>query len=283
IVCPFNARVGTVLAKASQVVTAHLQIAALTDLSALELPAVLDPAEFQWTDRRAYARAIGGDLGEPPAVTVTWTLHDQQYSWAGQVTRLERHDEITRTARLVIEVPQSLEEVRSSEAVGKPALSIGMFCSAAIPAQPLADALVVPRSVIHEDNMIYVFEPDPNSVDGQIGRLALRQVPILRNVKDHVLVDFAGRQRDERLSNRLVSARCELKPGERIILSPLPRPVAGMTLRMRSGRATAAALERLGDVEGPVVHPAKLVAGLVAQITSYPIVFDLNRAPIGAN
>ena len=62
---------------------------------------MLDPSDLQWSDHRAYARAMGVDLGEPPAVTITWTLHGRRCSWRGEVSRLERHDEATRTARIV--------------------------------------------------------------------------------------------------------------------------------------------------------------------------------------
>ncbi|MCH7812840.1 MAG: biotin/lipoyl-binding protein [Planctomycetes bacterium] len=235
IVCPFDARVDHVSARTSQVVIANLAIATLTAMDAFELAAVLDPSDLQWTDRRAYARAVGSDLGEPPAVTVTWTLHGQRYHWTGQVSRLERHDEATRTARIVIEIPNSLEEIGSEPLFGRPQLSIGMFCAAEIPAEPLEDALVLPRRAIHEDNIVYVFEPDPASTDGQTGRLAARRVPLLRSIGDEVLVDFARRSGNDRLATDLSQAICELQAGELVVVSPLPRPVEGMKLRLRDG------------------------------------------------
>ena len=242
--CPFDARVDVVSAKKAQVVIANLAVAVLTDLEAFELAAVLDPSDLQWTERRAYARAMGGDLGEPPEVSVVWTLHGHRYSWRGAVSRLEKHDEATRTAHLVIEIPNLLDEVVQEEAVGKPQLSIGMFCKAEIPADPLQDALVVPRSAVQEDNVVYVFEPDVDSPDGLNGRLAARRVPLLRTVGDDVLVDFAGRGEDDRLAMSQSSAICELRAGDLLIVSPLARSVVGMKLRLReAGVASVSELE----------------------------------------
>ncbi len=286
IVCPFDARVDLVSARTSQVVVANFAIAALTDLSALELPTVLEPSELQWVDRRAYARVMGGDLGEPPVVKVTWTLHDQRYSWSGRVSRLERHDEMTRTARVVIEIPQSLEAIRATQGEGNPPLSVGMFCSAELPAEPLRDALVLPRSAIREDNVVCVFVPEPGTPvanrchSGRKGRLALRQVPMLRNVGDHVLVDFAGRDRDDRLSAALASAACELEPGEWVITSPLARPVAGMELRLRDGAGAVAAVDEAwtADIEpfcGDLTRPTLLASIQLPHQLTLPLAHEV--------
>ena len=249
IYCPFDVRVESVTAQTSQVVIANLAIATLTDLAAFEIAAVLDPSDLQWTHRKAYARALGKDLGDPPTVTVTWTLNGHRHSWTGYVTRLERHDETTRTARMVVEIPDPLGDVRSEEVPDQPQLSLGMFCSAAIPAEPLDGALVIPRSAIHEDDLVYVFEPDPSSRDGRTGWLVTRRVPLLRSVGGRVLVEYAGRGEDQHLPPQHAQAECELRPGELAIISPLPRAVAGMKLRLRAG-STAEAIAAVASSDG---------------------------------
>lgn len=268
ITCPFDARVDGVSAKKAQVVVANLAIAVLTDLEAFELAAVLDPSDLRWTDSRAYARALGGDIGEPPAVTVTWTLQGQRYSWTGHVARLERHDEATRTARLVVEIPNSLAEVTAERARGKPQLSIGMFCKAEIPAEPLPGALVVPRSAIREDNAVYVFEPDPASPDGLTGRLAVRRVPVLRTVGGEALVDFVGRREDQRLPVAQAAAVCELRPGDRIVTSPLSRPVLGMKLRLRQPEPAALAWHNPAEALSKTVAQSDFEWGFVQHLRS---------------
>ena len=258
ILCPFDARVDYISARTSQVVIANLAIATLTDMEAFEIAAVLDPSDLQWSDHRAYARAMGVDLGEPPAVTITWTLHGRRCSWRGEVSRLERHDEATRTARIVVEIANSLDEITSHEDLAKPQLNIGMFCAAEIPAEPLNDALVLPRSAIHEDNVVYVFEPDAASPGALSGRLGARSVPMLRSVGNEVLVDFTDRGEHERLPAARALARCELQAGDFVIVSPLPRPVVGMKLRRRLATASSADVGSDLFVSAPRVAPIEL-------------------------
>ena len=153
--------------------------------------------------------------------------------------------------------------LRSDQIPDHPQLSLGMFCSTAIPAEPLADALLVPRSAVHENNQVYVFEPDPQSADGRTGRLVARRVPLLRSVGDRVLVDFAGRQEDGRLHIEQAAAECELRRGELTILSPLPRAVVGMKLRLREPATEAAGLRAVDDLLARAAYPT-LESHLVA-------------------
>ena len=99
-----------------------------------------------------------------------------------------------------------------------------MLCRAELPVAELAGALLVPRHAVYDNRWVYVFEPDPDAVDGRQGRLGQREVPVLRSLGDAVLVDYAGREGTE---------VCELKPGEQVVVSPLPKPVVGMQVRLR--------------------------------------------------
>lgn len=235
IVCPFKARVEAVHARASQVVTAYLSIATLTDMGAFEIPVGIDPRELRWLDEAVRPAALEhNDGGSGPAVAVRWSLHGQQFTWKGYVTRFERVDERTRTAQMVVEVRDvdMIATVDTGSGEAGPAFSIGMFCSAELPGQPLADALLVPRHAIYDNKWVYVFEPDTPSPTGETGRLARRQVPILRAVGDSVLVDYSGRKGSE---------VCELIPGEQLVISPLAKPVVGMQVKLRHEQQLATA------------------------------------------
>lgn len=227
--CPFTARVESVHARASQVVTAYLSIATLTDMEAFEIPVGIDPRDLQWlseTVRPAGLERADGQDG--PAVTVRWLLRGRQFTWTGHVTRFERVDERTRTAQLVVEI-RDIDMVATPEDGGTqpgPALSIGMFCRAELPARELTNALLVPRHAVYDNQWVYVFEPDSATADdrlGQLGRLARRRVPMLRSVGDSVLVDYEGREGTE---------LCELRPDEQLVISPLLKPVIGMMVRV---------------------------------------------------
>jgi multidrug efflux pump subunit AcrA (membrane-fusion protein) len=243
IFAPFNARIDAITAQASQVVVPAFQIATLTDMDAFEIATVLDPRDLQWTEHRAYARILGHEAPPPPDVRVTWTMFGQSLAWHGQVTRLERHDEATRTARVVVEVANLEFDQSPDDGPPRPSLSIGMFCRAEIPAEPLKEALVIPRHAMHDDHTVLVFVPD--DVDASsAGHLEIRHVPMLRTVGDDVLVAFRGDE--ERVVATQVAdsaavneqpAVCELRPNDLLIVSPLPRPVPGMRLDSRPALA----------------------------------------------
>ena len=247
IFCPFDARVEHASAQASQVVTAHFAIATLTDMSAFEISVGIDPQEVQWLVDAAQPDALQQmDAQVAPNVRVSCSLFGRQLVWNGFVTRFERVDEATRTARLVIEIRR--EDMGSAPAGGdeheRLTLSIGMFCKVELPARLLHDALLVPRHAVHENQWVYVFEPDSTSADPADGRLARRRVPLLRSIDDDVLVDYDRSARGQ---------ICELRPGDAVIVSPLRSPIVGMPVRLRdashAGLAPATA-------EGPALEPS---------------------------
>lgn len=233
--CPFEARVETVNAYTSQVVTAPFAIATLTDMEAFEISVGVDPRELRWLDHAVRPEALGGATrDDAPTVKVRWTGQGREFTWTGRVSRFERVDEATRTARMVVEI-RKVDMVAASSAAGgdnAATLSIGMYCTTELPGKTLSDALLVPRHAIHDNRYVYVLEPDGSSPDGSTGRLARREVPMLRTIEGKVLVDYASRD-DGKI--------CELKPGERVVVSPLTKPVVGMKVRLRESVTLATA------------------------------------------
>jgi multidrug efflux pump subunit AcrA (membrane-fusion protein) len=246
--CPFDARVDAVAARESQVVVAGSVVAILTDLEAFELAAVLSPSDLQWMRGHGSAETLGHGADKDMEAALTWVSQAGDYSWTGRVRQLARYDEITRTARLVIEIANGDAPTAVHNPLGEPRLSIGMFCQVDIPTAPVQDALVVPRTAIHGDNTVYVFEPDASSPDGTQGWLALRRVPMLRAAGPDVLIDFAGRSEGGRLSASASRATCELAPGDLVVVSPLPRPVQGMRLRLGNPAEPQSAGTRVGQL-----------------------------------
>lgn len=230
--CPFEARVEVVGAYRSQVVTAHLSIATLTDMEAFEISVGVDPREIRWLAESIRPSSLeNADGPQGPVVDVQWSLPGQSFSWRGHVTRVERMDESTRTASMIVEVRSADMTATMTQGTGDsaPMFSIGMHCRAALPAQPLFDALLVPRHAVYENRWVYVFEPDEGSAQSSsgeplTGRLGRREVPVLRSLGDDVLVDYRGREGTE---------VCELQAGERLVVSPLVRPIVGMQIDLR--------------------------------------------------
>jgi len=239
IFCPFKARVELVEAHESQVVTAHFGIARLTDMEAFEISVGIDPSELRWLPDSIQPDALDeGPAAGSPRVTIRWSLRGHEYTWLGHVSRFERVDEATRTMRLVVEVREidMVATIPDSARRDGPSLSIGMFCRTELPARPLEDALLVPRHAVYDNRWVYVFEPSAGS-DPKTGRLVRRHVPLLRAIGDEVLVDYGGRDGNE---------PCELRPGDKVVTSPLRKPVVGMLVRMRREQS-ARADHVLGD------------------------------------
>jgi multidrug efflux pump subunit AcrA (membrane-fusion protein) len=265
--CPFDARVESISAHASQAVIANLQIATLTDIEALELSVVIDPRDLHWTDQRSFVDTTEGDDEGGPIARVSWTILRREYSWTGRVMRLERLDAETRTAHVIVEIRDLIREFGEGHAHPETELSVGMFCRAELPARPLHDALIVPRHAIRDAGTVYVFEPEPG--DGNRGRLAIKRVPLLRNLGDDVLVAY---RHDEAESQPAPDAGpdaqplCELNPGDRVVVSPLPKAVAGMQLTLRNageGVAADTAAARATAIQPTArpVDPVELVLG----------------------
>jgi len=233
---PFEARVETVAAHEAQVVTAHFSIATLTDMEALEISVGIDPRELRWLNEMVRPEGLEREdrdaLAAPP-VTVRWSLPDQEFTWKGHVTRFERVDELSRTARMVVEIRDvdMTAKVRNGSLDSIPTLSVGMYCRAELPANPLTEALLVPRHAIHDDRWVYVFEPDGSTTEDRDGRLGRREISMLRTVGDRVLVDYKDREGTE---------VCELRAGEQVIVSQLTKPVVGMKIATRPGEPVVA-------------------------------------------
>ncbi len=225
--CPFTARVESVSAHKSQIVTAHRPIATLTDMEAFEIPISIDPRELRWLDRAIQPRMLEQALGqEGPEVKITWSLSGQDLQWHGRVTRFERIDEATRTARMIVEV-RSADMVADPSAWwpnAAPTISIGMHCRAELPAEPLREAVLIPWHAIHEDRWVYVFEPVTDKAGRGLGRLDRREVTMLRMIGDEVLVDYRGYRGPQ---------ACQLEPGEQLLVSRLADPVVGMQVALQ--------------------------------------------------
>jgi len=228
IFCPFTARVESVKAYQSQMVTAHLSIATLTATEALEIPISVDPRDLRWLDRRVQPQALeqNGDAAGPD-VRVAWSVTGQAVTWRGRVARFERMDEVTRTARMIVEVrgTEVTAERKGHGPDAAPTISIGMHCRSELPGKPLIEAVLIPRHTVHDDRWVYVFEPATDGADSRLGRLARRDVSMLRMIGEEVLVDYRGHDNPHR--NRL-------KTGDQLVVSRLADSVTGMRVSLRS-------------------------------------------------
>ena len=189
-------------------VTAGREVATLHGTGAVEIPIAVPADDLRWLPTLSpnhfspAADSYSAASDPLPLATVHWQSGDRDYVWRGKVVRWEAGlDSRTRTLTLVVEVPKPWDSFRPGE---HPALQPGMFCRVEISAGSQPNAVVIPRTALHDDDSVYVVTD---------GRLARRQVEVLRFLRDQAILS-AG-----------------LQAGDQLVISPLSAPVVGMKLR----------------------------------------------------
>ena len=200
------------------------EVATLHGTDAVEIPIAVPMEELRWLpalspDRFSPAADANSASGKAlPAATVHWQSGERDYVWPGKVVRWEAGlDARTRTVTLVVEVPRPWDSFRPGE---HPALQPGMFCRVQISAGSQPNAVVIPRTALHDGNSVLLVIA---------GRLERRQVEVLRFLRDQAILS-AG-----------------LQAGEQLVVSPLSAPVIGMKLRPLEVEPAAPAIPAAPD------------------------------------
>lgn len=228
LLAPFDGQVMNSTLDLGEFVTAGREVASLSSLDAVEIPIAVPLDELRWLpmlspEDDASTAAPRPDMGLAEA-TVRWQSAGRDFTWHGKVVRWEAGlDSETRTVTLVVEVPDPWASFRPSE---HPALQPGMFCRVDIAARIIPDAVVVPRTALHDGNAVFLAED---------GRLARRQVKVVRFRHDQAILGGG------------------LQSGDKLVISVLSAPVVGMKLRaletVSPSAAGSAASERLSSGE----------------------------------
>ena len=205
-------------------VTVGREVATLHGTDAVEIPIAVPMEELRWLptltpDHFSPAADANSASGKAlPAATVHWQSGERDYLWHGKVVRWEAGlDARTRTVTLVVEVPRPWDSFRPGE---HPALQPGMFCRVQISAGSQPNAVVVPRTALHDGNSVLLVTD---------GRLERRRVEVLRFLRDQAILS-AG-----------------LQAGEQLVVSPLSAPVIGMKLRALEVEPAAPAIPAAPD------------------------------------
>jgi RND family efflux transporter MFP subunit len=140
---------------------------------------------------------------------------------SGQLLRLEATLEPQgRMAQVLVQIedPLSLKPANS----GLPKLLLGSFVNAEIVGMPIDSAITLDRSHIHDGNKAWLMDEE--------GRLEIREVEILFKNQNEVMVGDG------------------LRSGERLVVTQLSSPVAGIPLRLEAlgGDADSQPGERAG-------------------------------------
>ncbi len=127
---------------------------------------------------------------DEPGVSIFARLGRHEQQWEARLSTIEaRVDEQTRVFPVVLEVTAPLDAKRHGTA-----LPFGVFVRAEIPGEPVADAVLFPASALHQGDSVFVFVE---------GRLHRRQVTVVRNSSDGVIVTEGLRDGDVIVTSRL--------------------------------------------------------------------------------
>ena len=146
-----------------------------------------------------YVRYGQEESGQWPLLTLTASFGNIRHSWQARLARLERRvDEETRVFFLVAQVDEPYNRELHSHI-----LAMGLFVEASFAGNPIADAVKIPRSALHQSAYVYLL------ADGKLKR---KSVTLERREGDSVIVSG-------------------LQPGDRLVLTRLDLMVDGMPVK----------------------------------------------------
>lgn len=191
---PFNAVVDIKRVDIGQYISAGASLMKLlsTDVAEVRLPLLAADVPFVDYGQR--------EDGSWPQVTLTASFGNVEHSWPARLARLERRvDEETRVFFLVAQVDEPYNQALHSHV-----LAMGLFVEASFAGKPVENAVMMPRSALHQSSFVYVLENE---------RLQRRAVQVLRRQGDSVIVSG-------------------LRAGEQLVLTRLDLMVEGMSVRV---------------------------------------------------
>ena len=140
--------------------------------------------------------------------TITFENDGTRYHWKGRVTRVKAQmEEKTRTLPVVVEIDAPVDAAANPNSH---LLRPGVFVTVSIKGREVENAYVLPRHVVHDEDMVYIVDAD---------RLRIQPVRVLRAYKDKVVI-----------SKGLVD-------GDLIVKTPLPSAMEGMRVRLKENNS----------------------------------------------
>jgi RND family efflux transporter MFP subunit len=170
---PFKGRIKDVSVKPGQYVVPGSPILTLADDSVLEIQVPVDSRDArQWlrfNNSSAHEDIAWFSALEPVLTEIRWTEDPSGHIWTGNLHRVVKFDQQTRTVHLAIRVNAS-----QSVSVKENSLPLveGMFCSVAIPGRVLNNVYMVPRWAVSFDNTIFV------SIDNRLKTIPVEVVRV---------------------------------------------------------------------------------------------------------
>ncbi|MBE9546029.1 MAG: efflux RND transporter periplasmic adaptor subunit [Proteobacteria bacterium] len=191
---PFDGRVSEKNVDVGQYVSPGQTLAALYSTDAAEIAVPLEDENLFWFD------VPGFTPGNAPgsSATVRARLAGRDLVCPGRVVRAEGElNEKTRMINIIVRVDKPYAR--------KPPLAMGLFVTVEIEGRVLPAAAVIPRTALHQGNVVWVVNGD--------GVLRFRKVDVAHHQGEGVIV------------------RSGLKDEEMVVISPLKAVTDGMVVR----------------------------------------------------
>ncbi len=191
---PFAGRVSDENIDIGQFLVSGKPVASIYSTEAAEIVIPLEDGKLKWLDVPGFMTdGEDGSLADVHAV-----IGGLERIWQGTISRAEgRLDARTRMINIVIRVDSPFAE--------RPPLAPGLFVTVDITGKTISGAAVIDRSVLHENNTVWILEDN--------NRLVFRQVAVANHMNNSLLIN-AG-----------------LENNDIIITTPLKAVTDGMAVR----------------------------------------------------
>ncbi|QDT64448.1 efflux RND transporter periplasmic adaptor subunit [Calycomorphotria hydatis] len=203
-------------------------VVVVEDTSVVEVVCYLEMRVVSWLRTHppegwTPAEGPAGSYAVPKTpATVTYDVLGNTYSWTGTLSRYEGTgvDRQTRTVpcRVTISDPQAVSLLRGGKTIpiaAPPALVRGMFVDVRLHTTPKDAVLSLPEVAVRPGNIIWV---------ARDSKLEVHKLPLTVPMDGEVLIP---------------ADTAPVKPGDRLIVSPLPVPTPGMAIREETGDSSA--------------------------------------------
>jgi len=193
---PFNARVKSVSLEKGQYVTPGQNVVILADDSVLEIQVPLDSRDarewLRFNGEKADSKTAWFAGLEQVLCKIRWTENNNGQTWDGQLHRVVKFDQQTRTLTVAVRVYAETAMKKNPQSLP---LVEGMFCSVKIPGRTLNSVFRLPRQAVSFENTVHL------AVDN---RLKTVPVKVARMEGENVYVYGGLNAGDRVITTRLI-------------------------------------------------------------------------------
>jgi RND family efflux transporter MFP subunit len=154
---PFNARIKSVSLEKGQYVTPGQNVVTLADDSVLEIHVPLDSRDarswLRFNGEKAIRKTAWFSSLELVPCKIRWTENNNGQTWDGQLHRVVKFDQQTRTLTVAVRV--DAEDASKKNPQSLPLVE-GMFCSVKILGKTIHNVFRVPRQAVSFENTVYI-------------------------------------------------------------------------------------------------------------------------------